>query len=69
MSFSLTGPGRILAVGNGNPRAHESFAKTNAHPLYFGKAVAVVRREAGTSAPIVLKASVDGLQSAEIRFK
>ncbi len=69
VSFSLTGPGRILAVGNGNPRAHESFAKTDAHPLYFGKAVAVVRREAGTSAPIVLKASVDGLQPAEIRFK
>ena len=67
--FTLTGPGRILAVGNGNPRGHEAFTKTDSHPLYFGKAVAVVRRRKGTSAPIVLKASVDGLEPAEIHFK
>ena len=44
-SLSVSGPGRIVAVGNGNPRAMESFADPSAHSLFFGKAVAVVRRE------------------------
>ena len=45
LSFSVSGPGRIVAVGNGNPRAMESFADPYAHSLFFGKAVVVVRRE------------------------
>jgi len=45
LSFSVSGPGRIVAVGNGNPRAMESFADPSAHSLFFGKAVVVVRRE------------------------
>ena len=69
VDFELKGPGRILAVGNANPRAHEAFTKVDSHPLYFGKAVAVVRREKGESGTIVLKASVDGLKSAEVEFK
>ena len=45
LRFSISGPGRIVAVGNGNPREYESFNDVSAHPLFFGKAVAVVRRE------------------------
>jgi beta-galactosidase len=63
--FSLAGPGEIVAVGNGNPRGLDSFADVTKHPLYFGKAVAVVRRSAGTSAPITLTASADGLTPAQ----
>ena len=44
-SLSISGSGRIVAVGNGNPRAMESFADPSAHSLFFGKAVVVVRRE------------------------
>ena len=69
VKFDLMGPGRILAVGNADPRAHEAFPKVDSHPLYFGKAVVVVRREKGASGTIVLKASVDGLKSAEVEFK
>ena len=69
VSFELTGPGKILAVGNADPRAHEPFTKVDSHPLYFGKAVAVVRRDKGASGPIVLKAAVKGLKPAEVEFR
>ena len=59
LSLSVSGPGRIVAVGNGNPRAMESFAYPSAHSLFFGKAVVVVRREG--SGRITLSASADGL--------
>ena len=35
-SLSVTGPGRVLGVGNGNPRAMESFTDPSAHSLFFG---------------------------------
>jgi polygalacturonase len=63
VSLSVCGPGRIVAVGNGNPREMESFADPSAHSLFFGKAVAVVRREG--EGRIVLTASADGMESAE----
>ncbi len=46
VSFKLSGPGRILGVGNGNAHAFEAFTKTDSHPLFYGKAVAVIRRDA-----------------------
>ena len=62
LSLSVTGPGRIVAVANGNPRAMESFADPSAHSLFFGKAVVVVRREGAGS--ITLTAAADGLRDA-----
>lgn len=59
--FALTGPGEIVAVGNGNPRGLDSFTNTAQHPLYFGKAMVVVRRKAGQVGPITLTAIGDGL--------
>ena len=44
--FKLSGPGKILGVGNGNAHAFEAFTKTDSHPLFYGKAMAVVRRDA-----------------------
>ena len=67
--FSLAGPGEIVAVANGNPRATDSFADVSKHPLYFGKAVAVLRRNAGSTAPITLTATADGLKPATATLK
>ena len=67
--FALTGPGELVAVGNGNPRGHDAFTDTASHPLYFGKAVAVLRRQAGASGRITLTASADGLTPATVTFK
>ena len=67
LSFSVSGPGRIVAVANGNPRAMESFADPSAHSLFFGKAVAVVRREGPGS--IALSAAADGLRDARAALR
>ena len=56
LSLSVTGPGRIVGVGNGNPLACESFADPSAHSLFFGKAVAVVRREGPGTVSLVAAA-------------
>ena len=66
LSFSVSGPGRIVAVGNGNPRAMESFVDTSAHSLFFGKAVVVVRREA--PGRITLSACADNLEPAKAEY-
>ena len=68
VSFRLDGPGKILAVGNGDPRGLEPFTVVSSHPLYFGKAVAVVRRNKGATGPIRLTASVEGLAPATVEF-
>ncbi|MCQ2393204.1 MAG: DUF4982 domain-containing protein [Kiritimatiellae bacterium] len=73
VNFKLTGPGEIVAVGNGNPRGYDSFKKTDSHPLYYGKAVVVVRRKktaasADEEGSISLTASVDGLKSATVTW-
>jgi beta-galactosidase len=62
--FRLTGPGRIVAVCNGDARALESFKKTDSHPLYNGRATVVVRREKGQAGEIRLTASAEGLAPA-----
>lgn len=67
LSFSIAGPGRIVAAGNGNPRAMESFADTSAHSLFFGKAVVVVRRDA--PGIITLVAAAGNLESARAALK
>lgn len=69
VNFKLAGPGKILAVGNGNPRGHDSFKDVASHPLYFGKAVVVVRRDKGATGPITLSASAEGLAPDETTFK
>ncbi len=69
VSFKLTGPGKIMAVGNADPRAHESFMDVASHPLYFGRAVVVVRRDKGATGPITLTAEAKGLQPASVEWK
>ena len=67
LSFSVSGPGRIVAAGNGNPRAMESFADPSAHSLFFGKAVVVVRRDAPGA--IMLVAAAEQLETAKMAMQ
>ena len=67
--FSLAGPGEIVAVGNGDARGLDAFTETAQHPLYFGKAVVVVRRRAGQEGPVTLTAAGDGLAAASAVFR
>jgi beta-galactosidase len=66
--FTVSGPGEIVAVGNGNANGLDSFKDVSQHPLYFGKAVVVMRRAAGKTGAVVLTAACDGLMSASVVF-
>lgn len=69
INFHLTGPGKILAVGNANPRGNDAFTKTSSHPLFFGKAIVAIQRDKDENGQIILSADAPGLEPATVRFK
>lgn len=66
VSFALEGAGEIVAVGNADPRALESFKATASHPLHFGRAAVYVRRTG--AGPLVLKATAQDGTSTRIEL-
>lgn len=66
VSFAVSGPGRLIGVGNGDPTCHES-DKGASRSLFNGLAQAIVQT---TSAPgeITLAASAEGLAPATLRL-
>jgi len=62
VTFGLTGPGRIIGVGNGNPSSHEP-DKTTRRTAFNGLGLAIIQatREAGE---LVLTAQSPGLTSS-----
>ena len=65
VTFAVTGPGELVATGNGDARDYEPFPLPSRR-LYFGKAVAVVRRTDGGE--MTLHAFATGLPKAELRI-
>jgi beta-galactosidase len=65
--FEISSNGKIVSVGNGNPRGHDSFKDVASHPLRFGRMGLAVRREG--KGDIILTAYADGVKSASFRFK
>ena len=66
VAFSVEGPGKIVSVGNSNPRGLDSFKDVASHPLYNGRAGLFIRRT-GEGA-VRLSASADGLEGAHVDF-
>ena len=68
--FSLSGPGRIVGVGNGSPTSHEpdKFAGSEVwqRSLFNGRALVIVKSERGKEGQIVLSASSEGLAGASV---
>jgi beta-galactosidase len=62
VSFSVTGPGKILGVGNGDPSSHESDKVP--HRKAFNGLCMVLVQTSGWSGVITLKAEARGLKSA-----
>ena len=54
VSFEVTGPGRVLATGNGDPISHESFQAVSVK-AFNGKALAIIQ-PTGEEGEIVVKA-------------
>lgn len=63
--FDVTGAGRLLAVGNANPRSVESFSQ-GVRKTFRGRVVAVVQSIAGQTGTITLKASGKGLTAKSV---
>jgi beta-galactosidase len=67
VSFQLTGGGRIVGVGNGNPADHDS-DRAKQRNAFHGRCMAVV--QAGTQpATLELTATSPGLKSASVTIK
>jgi beta-galactosidase len=62
--FAISGPGKIIGLGNGNPTCHEP-EKGDVHSLFNGFAQVIVQTRANGSGPLTLRASAEGLTSAE----
>lgn len=67
ITFTLSGPAKLIGVGNGDPSCHEP-DKADSRSAFNGLAQAIVQttREAG---PIKLTAHAEGLASAEIAIE
>jgi len=66
ITFEVSGPGDLLAVGAANPLSEELYVG-NKRKAFEGRLMAVVR-SVGQGGEIMLKASADGLAGAEIRL-
>ncbi len=66
VDFKIKGPGKIVAIGNGDATSHESFQGTS-HKVFNGKAVVFLKAEA--AGRITITASASGLTSAKLNIK
>ncbi len=66
VSFSITGPGTVVATDNADNTSHESFQASERH-AFRGRCVAFVRATA-TSGNLLLTASAPGLAPGKISF-
>lgn len=65
ITFSIDGPGEIIATGNGDATNHTSFLSKE-RKAYNGMCLAIVRSQRGKTGTIRIKAESDGLAPAQI---
>lgn len=65
--FRITGDGKLLGVGNGDPNCHESDKKPE-RSLFSGLAVILVQA-AKTPGVLIVEAASDGLESASVALR
>jgi beta-galactosidase len=68
ISFSIEGPGQIVATDNGDPANLVSFASTE-RDAYSGLVLAIVRSEKGKPGTMKVTAQSDGLKMATVEIK
>ncbi len=65
--FTVTGAGHIEAVGNGNPLSFEPF-QADRRQLFYGKALLILRPDAGEGGAISVEATSPGLGAASLKI-
>jgi beta-galactosidase len=68
VTFTMEGPGKIVATDNGDPASLVPFPSTVKN-AYFGMLVAIVRGEKGKRGTIKIRASSPGLETAFLVIK
>jgi beta-galactosidase len=68
VKFTVSGPGELVAVGNGDAASHEPFIALQ-RKAFNGLCLAIVRAKSGQAGAIKLTAQADGLRSAEITIR
>ncbi|HEX6849672.1 MAG TPA: beta-galactosidase GalB, partial [Chitinophagaceae bacterium] len=68
VTFTVEGPGKVIATDNGDPASLVSFASPE-REAYFGLLLAIVRAEKGKAGSIKITASSPGLKSATVEIK
>jgi beta-galactosidase len=63
--FTISGPGEIAAVDNGDATSFESF-QAKQRKAYNGLCLVIIRTKTGQAGAIKLTAQADGLAGAEI---
>ncbi|GGZ29017.1 beta-galactosidase GalA [Asticcacaulis endophyticus] len=66
VTFSVSGPGAVIGVGNGNPVSHEA-DKASARKLFNGLAQAIVQTDRKVGA-ITVTASAEGLRAGSVKL-
>ena len=67
LQFDVTGPARIIGVGNGNPNSHEP-DKASQRRAFNGLACAIVQSNA-LAGEVRLTARADGLATGQVNLK
>jgi beta-galactosidase len=65
VKFSISGPGDVVGVGNGDAASHEPYQAMQ-RKAFNGLCLAIIRSKTGESGKITLKAESEGLAGAEI---
>ncbi len=68
VEFSIEGPGKIVAVGNGNPASHEPF-QASKRKAFNGLCLVIVQSEKNVPGTIRLSAKSEGLETAAIKLE
>lgn len=65
VKFSVEGPAVLAGVGNGDQMGMDCFTDST-HPLFYGKAVAILRSRLGKAGTVKLTARVEGVPEASV---
>jgi beta-galactosidase len=68
VTYTVEGPATLAGVGNGNQMGMDSFIDRT-HPLFYGKAVAILRSRPGDEGTVTLTATVDGLPETRLTIR
>jgi beta-galactosidase len=68
VNFSIEGPGKIVAVDNGDATSHDPF-QANYRKAYNGMCLVIVKADKGATGSFTVKAMSKGLKDAAVEIK